>query len=66
MRFEIRYVITCNDCAIGPRLSRGTPMPDYQPSYPMTQEGLLNAQDDMHRIEKYVIDWDNKMKGKKK
>lgn len=66
MRFDIRYVITCNDCAIGPRLSRGTTMPNYQPSYPMTDEGLTNAQDDMQRIEKYVTDWDNKMKGKKK
>jgi hypothetical protein len=41
-------------------------MPEYQASYPMTQDGLLNAQDDMHRIERYVTDWDNKMKGKKK
>jgi hypothetical protein len=41
-------------------------MPDYQASYPMTDEGLTNAQADMQRIEKYVIDWDNKMKGKKK
>jgi hypothetical protein len=41
-------------------------MPNYQPSYPMTDEGLTNAQDDMQRIETYVTDWDNKMKGKKK
>jgi hypothetical protein len=41
-------------------------MPNYQPSYPMTDEGLTNAQDDMQRIEKYVTDWDIKVKGKKK
>lgn len=66
MRFEIRYVITCNECAIGPRLSRGTPMPEYQPSYPMTNDGLSAAQADMQRIQKYVTDWEAKMKGKKK
>ena len=41
-------------------------MPDYQASYPMTQDGLLSAQNDMQRIERYVVEWDNKLKGKKK
>lgn len=39
---------------VGPRLERGAPLPDYQPSYPDTPEGFAQASADKEQIEKYI------------
>jgi hypothetical protein len=64
MQFSIRLIVACNGCAIGPRLSRGTPMPPYQSSYDDTPEGREMAERDMEQIKKYVEDYENRKKRK--
>jgi hypothetical protein len=64
MTFSIRLIVACNGCAIGPRLSRGTPMPPYQSSYDDTPEGREMAERDMEQIKKYVEDYENRKKRK--
>jgi hypothetical protein len=64
MQFSIRIIVACNGCAIGPRLSRGTPMPPYQSSYDDTPEGREMAERDMEQIKKYVEDYENRKKRK--
>jgi hypothetical protein len=64
MTFSIRIIVACNGCAIGPRLSRGTPMPPYQSSYDDTPEGREMAERDMEQIKKYVEDYENRKKRK--
>ena len=56
IEFEIRLTITANKCPIGPRLSRGKPMPDYAYTYSNTPEGLKQAQNDMSAVEAYVTE----------
>jgi hypothetical protein len=53
---QAEVIVACNGCAIGPRLSRGTPMPPYQTSYDDTPEGRSLAEYHMAQIEKYVLD----------
>jgi hypothetical protein len=65
MKFSIRLVICCNDCPIGPRLSRGTPLPPYQHTYDDTPEGREMAEMDISRIKKYVEDYENRKQRKK-
>lgn len=56
IEFEIRLTICANGCQIGPRLSRGKPMPNYTHTYSNTPEGLKQAQNDMNAIEAYVAE----------
>jgi len=56
IEFEIRLTICANGCPVGPRLSRGKPMPPYAYTYSMTKEGLKQAQNDMNAIEVYVAE----------
>ena len=56
IEFEIRLTICANGCPVGPRLSRGKPMPAYAYTYSMTEDGLKQAQNDMNAIEVYVAE----------
>lgn len=56
IEFEIRLTICANGCPVGPRLSRGNPMPSYAYTYSMTEDGLKQAQNDMNAIEVYVTE----------
>ena len=56
IEFEIRLTICANGCPVGPRLSRGNPMPPYAYTYSMTEDGLKQAQNDMNAIEVYVAE----------
>jgi hypothetical protein len=56
IEFEIRLTICANGCPIGPRLSRGKPMPNYAHTYSNTPEGLKQAQNDMKALEAYVTE----------
>jgi hypothetical protein len=64
MQFSIRLIVACNGCAVGPRLSRGAPLPPYQSSYDDTPEGREMAERDMGQIKKYVEDYENRKKRK--
>jgi hypothetical protein len=65
MTFSIRLIVACNGCAIGPRLSRGTPMPPYQSSYDDTPEGREMAERDMERMKKYIDDYEQRKQRRK-
>jgi hypothetical protein len=65
MTFSIRLVLCCNDCAIGSRLSRGTPMPVYQQSYDDTPEGRLLAEHHLGNIKKYIDDYEQRKQKRK-
>lgn len=60
MKFSIRLVICCNECPVGPRLSRGTPLPPYQNTYDDTPDGRSLAEYHMAQVEKYVLDYESR------
>ncbi len=51
---SFRIVICYNDCPIGPRLERATPLPKYQHTYADTDEGRAQAQQDMEKMHEYI------------
>jgi proline dehydrogenase len=48
-----------NDAPIGLRIERGAPLPNYQHTYPNTDDGLEQANADMERIREYVTKWED-------
>jgi len=47
-----RLAICSNECPIGPRLERGTPLPPYQHTYALEERPQAEA--DAERVRKYI------------
>jgi hypothetical protein len=58
MEFSIRLVLCCNGCAVGSRLWRDKPFPQYQHSYNDTPEGRVLAESHLEKIKQYVNDYE--------
>ena len=62
---SIRLIIALNDCAVGPRMERGAPLPPYRHSYPDTAVGRAQAEYDLARLKLYQEQHATKPKIKK-
>jgi hypothetical protein len=58
----LRLAICSNECPIGPRLERGTPLPPYQHTYALEERPQAEA--DMDRVRKYIEQHHGKPKKK--
>lgn len=48
----LRLTICANECPIGPRLERGTPLPPYRNTYALEEREQAEA--DLARVREYV------------